>query len=229
VKPEAFLAAAQLADGALPIGRFAHSYGLEAILRSEPDLRRDELEELLESLVLDGVAPLDAAALARAHDLARHGDLDGLRALDRRVTARKLTPGARQASTACGRNLAVLVPRLTVSEPAVSFAALVRSSDADGNLAVLEGALASALEIPRTEAVLLELRGVAAAFLSAAVRLGVLPAIAAQELLHRLGPTLVAAAARAEELPVERLRSVTPELDVYVVAHQRADARAFVT
>jgi len=222
-------AALQLGDSALPIGRFAHSHGLEALLRTEPDLTRAELEELLETVIVDAVARLDGAAVARAHDLAAQGGPDLLRALDRRVTARKLTPASRRASTTCGRNLAALVPALTDREPITTHAARVRAGESDGNLAVLGGALAHALGIPRRDAVVLELRGVAASFLSAAVRLGCLTASEAQASLRRLSPVLVESAREADTLPEGSLRSVAPELDVYLAAHERLDGRLFAS
>jgi urease accessory protein len=225
----ALLASLQLGDSALPIGRFAHSHGLESLLRSEPELARTELEELLETVIADAVAPLDGAAVARAHDLAALGDPDLLPALDRRVTARKLTPAGRRASTTCGRNLAALVPAFTDREPVTAHAARVRAGECDGNLAVLEGALAHALDVPRLDAVLLELRGVAASFLSAAVRLGCLTASEAQASLHRLAPVLVESAREADTLPADSLRSVAPELDVYLAAHERLDGRLFAS
>ena len=92
-------------------------------MRAEPALARAELDTLLETLVVDAAALLDGAAVARAHDLAGRGDPDGLLALDRRVTSRKLTPASRRASTTCGRNLASLVPALSEAEPVTTHAA----------------------------------------------------------------------------------------------------------
>jgi urease accessory protein len=227
MNPRGYLAALQLADSALPVGRFAHSYGLEALLRSEPALSQEELDEIVETLVVDAVAPLDGAAVARAHDLADRLDLDGLCSLDRCVSARKLTPGSRRASTACGRNLAALIPLLSDASPVAMYAARVRNGTSDGNIAVLEGALSHALLIRRLEAVLIELRSVASSFLSAAIRLGCLSAAAAQASLHRLTPALVEAALSAEELREDQLRSVAPELDIHLIAHDRLEARLF--
>jgi urease accessory protein len=224
---EGFLAALQLADSALPLGRFAHSQGLEAFLAAEPDIGEDEISEVVESVVLEGVGPLDGAAVAHAHRAATRGELNGLLELDARLTGRKLTPASRLYSTACGRSLAALVPLLTDTQPAVSFAERVRSDAADGNLAVVEGTLAAALGLSEEEAVLVELRSAAAGLLSAAVRLDRISAFRAQAVVRRLEPTLVAAA--REALESGELRATLPELELYALAHRRAATRLFVT
>jgi urease accessory protein len=65
-----FLAALQLADSALPIGRFVHSHGLEAWLRTHPDATPETLAELVEAFVSESVATLDGVVLAHAHRAA---------------------------------------------------------------------------------------------------------------------------------------------------------------
>ena len=98
-----FLAALQVADSALPIGRFVHSYGLEAWLRRHGDVEPETLAELVEAVVCEAVAPLDGVLVACAHaaeDLATMLELDAL------ATARRLAPSSRAASQSCGRQLA---------------------------------------------------------------------------------------------------------------------------
>lgn len=223
---EALLAALQLGDSALPVGRFVHSHGVEDWLGAHPEAGDDELLALVEAAVGESVGPLDAVVLALSH---RTGELDELERLDALLTARKLTPAARAASQACGRRLAALAGELTPDRVVARLAARVRSGDTDGNLAVVEGALARGLGIPLRDAVLVELRGASAGLLSAAIRLGRLTPMRAQALLCELAPALERAADQALALGPDDLRSGAFELEVHAMAHRRAEARLFST
>ena len=225
--PAALLAALQLADSGLPVGRFVHSHGLEAWLRAHPDSMPDQLAELVGAVVCEGVAPLDGVFVAHAH---RAGTLAELLALDEHLTARKLAPAARAASHAPGRQLAALAPQLAPGDRLVAqLAAQVRARETDGNLAVVAGSLARALAVPEGDAVLVELRGAASALTSAAVRLGALAPTNAQVVLAQLVPALAAAAEMACASALDDVASTAPELELFALAHPRADARLFST
>ena len=221
---ESFLAALQLADGALPVGRFVHSHGLEAWLHAEPTAGEAELAELISSAVCEGAAPLDGAVLAHAHRSAAPAELFEL---DRALTARKLVLGARRASCACGRRLAALGATLVDDALVEALATAVRAGGTDGNLAVVEGVLGRAMGISVEEAVAIELRGFATGLLSAAVRLGRLTPGRAQVVLWRLREPLSAATSTALATAVGDLRSGALELELHALAHPRAEVRFF--
>ncbi len=224
-----FLYALQLGDSALPTGRFSHSHGLEEILRGDETITDSGVAEIVEAIVLEVVAPLDGVAVAEAHRLAAARDASGLRALDRAVTIRKITPSSRYASTACGRRLAVLASVVTGDLTMTDLAEHIEARRSDGNLAVVEGTLSHALDITLEEAVLLELRGTSAALLSAALRLGRISATQAQLVAASLVPALSEGVDIALALTTESMRAVAPELDVAAIRHKTRDARVFAT
>jgi urease accessory protein len=225
----ALLGALQLADGTLPIGRFSHSYGLEAWLEANPEAGAEELRELVDAALAGSVATLDAAAVALAHTAAELGDVEELGRIDAALTARKLSEPARRASTLCGGRLASLALELDAGHVAAEVHERIESGAWAGNLAVVEGVVCAGLGVGREAAVLISLRGHAAALLSAAVRLGRLGTVRAQALLRDLTPELERCAHTAQSVGLDQLRSTLPELDIHAARHRDRDARLFIT
>lgn len=226
---EGFLAALQLADSALPIGRFTQSLGLESVVAAEPRIDAIDLEDFVAGYVACGVAPLDGVAVALAHQAYGAGDVGALLVVDRALEVRKLAASSRKASSACGRRLAVLSSELTADPTVAAMAAAVRSTQTPGHLAAVEGVLAAACGLGAREAVLVELRGAATTLLSAAVRLGRLSPFVATGILRRLAAVLGDAADEALARDIEGMTSSALEAEVHALVHGRSEAHLFAS
>jgi urease accessory protein len=154
---------------------------------------------------------------------------DELQELDHAVTVRKITPSSRNASKACGRRLAALATLFIENDTTDRFADAVASGRSDGNLAVAEGVVTSALGITLEEAVLLELRGASAAMLSAAVRMGRISTTTAQVIAASIVPVISEGLELGLALSTAEMRAVAPELDIAAIRHSRREARLFAT
>ncbi|RFU40588.1 urease accessory protein [Actinomadura logoneensis] len=225
---EALLAQLQLTDSGFPSGLYTLSHGLEGYVQ----LRLVGAEDVrdLVSGVVRAAGTADAAALALTHRAVAAGDWDEVVATDRRLHAIKLTREQRTASVRTGRQVLALAGPAFASEPAERLGRLVAEGAAPGNHAVVVGAVHAGLGVPVRDAVAGDLYALAASCASAAVRLGRSDFRRAQALLRALRPEIVRAteAALAVRHRTE-LHSSTPLGDVVAAAHERAEARLFIT
>lgn len=222
-----FLTALQLADSSLPIGRYVHSGGLEEILEELPR-NSAQIAEVIKAVLLHGSGRCDAVAAAHAYRVFVMADLDRLHHVDECLLATKLLVPARDASTACGRQLAKLALQVWPHSVLDRFCHQVRQGEG-GNLAVVAAAVSASIGIGLENTILAELRGTASGLFSAAVRLGRMGAAEAQVQLHQCGPTIAQAAGEALLLELDDMSSTTLELDIAMLQLQRNPLRLFAT
>ncbi|WP_419951635.1 urease accessory protein UreF [Methylobacterium sp.] len=223
------LAVMQLSDGGLPIGRFAHSGGLESWFQGRRSVGEEELAGWVEASLRFGAARTDGVATAEAHRAAAGGDIAALIAFDVALGTYKLSEAARRASTACGRQLAALAPQLFDDALMAEFCAAVRTDRSPGHLAVVAGAVTAAAGLNVEQAVLMEARGVVGMHLSAAVRLGRLTATRAQVVQRRLEPAVIAATEDALGRDLDSMSASAFDVEIAMMTTGRLDGRMFST
>ncbi|WP_262402185.1 urease accessory protein UreF [Actinomadura sp. CNU-125] len=172
----------------------------------------------------------DAAALALAHRAVTDGDWDRLIEVDRRLHAIKLNREQRTASARTGRQVLDIAGPAFESAPAARLAGLVADRATPGNHAVVVGAVHAGLGTPVRDAVACDLFAFAASCTAATVRLGRVDFRRAQGLLREIRPDVARATETALAATDPRdLHTSTPAADAVSAAHERAEARLFIT
>ncbi len=100
-----FLSALQLADSFFPTGMYAHSQGLEGMVRRGLVSSPGDVEEFLRNQFTWSVLPSDGVGLLNSHRSAIRGDLATIVAIDHLLTALKLPSELRAVSVQVGHRL----------------------------------------------------------------------------------------------------------------------------
>lgn len=203
----------QWVDSAFPTGGFAHSAGLEAAWQQGEIDGRQGLGQFVEaSLRQAGPASLPFVMVA-------HRRPSELEMLDLRCDAWLTNHVANRASRLQGRALWTAVGRAFLCE--------LGPAPSPGHLAPVYGAVLARLGVGADRAASLFLFQHLRSLLSAAVRLGIVGPLEAQNLQHRLAPLGQWLAERYRGAGLEDLAQTAPLLDLWQCAQDRLYSRLF--
>ncbi|MDO4609213.1 urease accessory protein UreF [Corynebacterium sp.] len=227
----ALLTTLQWTDSAFPSGLYTLSHGLEGLMQAGW-AGAESLEDVIASLLRHSVGPADTAATFLAHRAAEAGDVDGpagVAAVDRELTATRLTDAMRRGSTRVGRQLLTMAGELNVAGGVLgTYREAVAGRRADANQAVACAVVQQALGVPARQCAAAELAGWVNGVAGAAIRLRLTDHIGAQRLVARLAPVIMEVLADAEARPLSEIGSASPVLDVAAALHETAEARLFL-
>jgi urease accessory protein len=220
-----FLAALQHADSAFPGGNFAFSNGIEGLAALGVALDRRGLAAAVAAAIRHRWAPADRVALVRAHRAG--GDLASIAAIDAALEAAAIPEPLREGSKRNGA--ALLAAHVRLSTPGASeLRSAIDKGCALGHLPVVQGFVWRALGLAEQDAVAVGGYAAAAGLVAAAVRLGQVGAIEAQNALA----SGLAVVAQESETPIEadaEITSFTPLVDIAAARQARAHLRLFAS
>ncbi len=215
----------QLADSGFPTGAFAHSGGVEALLRRGIVSDAGSLEAHARAYASMVVAPGDTWFVRAAHDAAVRTDAARLRAVAAEDRAARIPRLARQASTAIGASFLHAARAITRDPEEAARLAWV-----DAVLSALTprcsvfGAVGGAFQLPAGAVATAHCYLAVSGFVAPAVRLGVVGPVQAQAIVRSVltGSTVAKAA------PEDGAWALfSPMLDVGAMQHESAPERLF--
>ncbi len=211
----------QTTDSLFPTGAFSHSGGLEGLTSADILSTADDAERAIDEILRLSFARIDLPACGLAHRAAN--DVPRLIGIDGWVDTLKAPREAREAGRSLGRR------RLKVVAAPEAYRAAVEDGRSPGQQAVVTGLHAALEGIAREEAMLAFAYGTAAGLVASAMKLLPLGQTRAQALLTRLGESMPAIVAAADEVALEDLGSFTPLLDIAAMQHETARTRLFIS
>jgi urease accessory protein len=212
----------QHGDSAFPSGSFAFSNGIEALSAMDAALCGADLQDVVTMFLRHRWATSDRIAVALSHRAS--GDLYRIGEIDREVEAATLSEPLRSGSARNGN--ALLAAHLRLRTPgADEMRTLIDSGDAHGHLPVVQGSLWRAVGMNEADALAVSGYSTAAGLISAAVRLGHIGAVEAQQILTAVLPTVIDL---SKPVPLDaQIESFMPWVEAATSRHARAHLRLF--
>lgn len=219
----------QLADSAFPAGGFAHSSGLEQLVREGAISSADEIATFVRSLLRHSLATSDAVVAGVCAEAAGRDGSSSIMEADRALFVMKTTTELRSASTSMGRRMLREVSAHVAHPALCSFAQEIDAGATPGTLAAVYGVSGGVLGVPGEGAAAAFLLASATSMLHAAMRLLPISHRDVQRALHDLRPEIARLAALACTVPVGDLRSFHPLQEIASMRHRTATVRLFAS
>lgn len=216
----ALLTLLQLCDTAFPSGAFAFSGGLEALVSEGRVQGAAQVRDFLTEEILPRWASFDRVFLRRAHAAC---DVAELTRVDADCELRSTVESLASASRRTGRAALSTHARLGTPDCAACLAR-VRDGLTPGHAAVVQGLAGRGLGLALAPLEAGTLHALALATLSAAVRLGAIGAMQAQQILSATHPAMAALLAAP---PPDAPFTFSPRADIAAMRHTQNPLRLF--
>ncbi len=208
-------------DSALPVGAYAHSFGLEGVCQMGIVDDAQSLSLFLKRDVANALRTVDLPLLALAHTAAMDGETEELARLDQLSWALRPTRQLREAASKIGRQQRKLYQRtwndrFEIELPHYQSPIILAIISANEGIPV--NAALSSLAYQTYSALL-----------QAALKLLPIGPTMTQQLLHEALLDIASHLQTAAELPEAEIGSFNPVWDIGAAQHETADARMFIS
>ena len=219
----------QLSDSFFPSGSYTLSHGLEFLVQSERIKQPEDLVSFLRILLHNKIGTCDLVALIHSYKGIADENLTKIRQVDARLFAQTAIAVSRQTQCQSGRAL-LMVAQSTWHNKQLETLAKDRLNNNFNCLhPVVFGVVGSIAGLNLTDTALAFLHGFVTGLLGAAIRLGILGHLQAQQISLSLAEDLEVIVLAASSMDLDLMYSCTPEIDLAQMRHARLNTRLFAS
>lgn len=223
------LALMQLADSFFPSGSYTLSHGLESLVQQNHMQQPEDLISFLQILLHNKIGTCDLVALTHSYAGSSNNDLEIVRQADKLLYAQTLIATSRKTQRRSGRAL-LMVAQATWKNEQLEILDHSRALNQFNCLhPIVFGVVGSIAGLTVTDTALAFLHGLVTGLLGAAIRLGILGHLQAQQLLLQLAPDMEGTYQTASNLSLNQMWSCTPMIDLAQMRQSKLTSRLFAS
>ncbi|WP_019507901.1 urease accessory protein UreF [Pleurocapsa sp. PCC 7319] len=223
------LALMQLSDSFFPSGSYTLSHGLESFVQQHKIQQTEDLIAFLQILLHNKIATCDLVALIHAYRASAANDLEMVKQVDAQLFTQTLIATTRKTQRQSGRAL-LMVAQSTWHHQQLELLEYDRLVNQFYCLhPVVFGVVGNIAGLNEIDTSLAFLHGFVSGLMGAAIRLGILGHLQAQQILLQLAPDIEAAYYTAFNMRLDEMWSCTPAIDLAQMRHPRLMSRLFAS
>lgn len=219
----------QLSDSFFPSGSFTLSHGLEALVQTQQIASAQDVETFVHLLLHYKVGCSDLVALMHAYRASLASDLPEVYRADDRLFAQTLIQATREAQCKTGQAL-LLVARSTWADAQLeALQQAAETNQTPGLHPVVFAVVGRAIGLTELDTAAAFLHNFTTSLVGAAIRLGVLGHLGAQQILTNLAPEMSAITTQAQAMSLMEMWSCTPAIDLAQMSHKQLAYKQFAS
>lgn len=216
-----------ISDPTLPIGGYAHSYGLESYVQQGGVCSVESAREFVRNSLQYNIKYNDGLYVRLAFEAMANGDVEALIKLDDECTALKSPIEIRQASLKLGVRLLKIFNRNLSGEGVEQLNSLVKSGG--GHYPIIYGAVAALLELSQQETLLSFYYNTMVCMVTNAVKLIPLGQLSGQDIIFELERELEQLTDETIALDSEMRGVCAVGFDIRCMQHERLYSRLYMS